>query len=268
MLFVKRNLFRDIHVGAETVKFKLNSSLDLSEKRGKMLKGKIAIVTGGSKGIGKGIADKLSKEGAKVIVLDLEKAKTKYSVICDVSKFDEVQKVILDIGKKFGRIDILVNNAGIYPFQNLREMNEKDWDRAIDIDLKSVFNCSKAVLGFMGKGGKIVNISSIAGSRVGFSGLTHYCSAKAGIIGFTRAAALELASKGINVNAIAPGLIITPGVLKGLDKKGIEGTIGMVPLKRAGQPEDIANAAAFLASSDADYITGETIVVDGGWTTS
>ena len=113
-----------------------------------------------------------------------------------------------------------------------------------------------------------MNITSIAGSRIGFSGLTHYCAAKSGIVGFTRAAALELAPKKINVNAIAPGLIITPGVTSGLDKKGIESTVGMVPLKRAGQPEDIADAAVFLASSGADYITGETIAVDGGWTVS
>ncbi|MBS3088929.1 SDR family oxidoreductase [Candidatus Pacearchaeota archaeon] len=233
-----------------------------------MLKGKIAIVTGGAKGIGKSIADKLIKEGAKVVVLDIEKAKTKYSEICDVSKFDDVQKIISRVGKKFGRIDILVNNAGIYPFQNLAEMAEEEWDRVIDIDLKSVFNCTRAVLDFMKKGGKIVNITSIAGSRIGFSGLTHYCAAKSGIVGFTRAAALELAPKKINVNAIAPGLIITPGVTSGLDKKGIESTVGMVPLKRAGQPEDIADAAVFLASSGADYITGETIAVDGGWTVS
>ena len=230
-----------------------------------MLKGKVAIVTGGTKGIGKGIADKFASLGAKVVVSARNKEKTKhYFVRCDVSKFDDAQNLAKETIKKYKKIDILVNNAGIYPFVEFKNMTEEQWDQVIDVNLKGVFNCTKAVVPYMMKRkyGNIVNISSIAGSKIGFPNLIHYCAAKAGIVGFTRAAALEFAPYKIDVNAIAPGAIITPGTKGVLSDKMVQA----IPEKRAGKPVDIANAAAFLASDDSDYITGQLIVVDGGWT--
>lgn len=234
-----------------------------------MLKEKVAIVTGGTKGIGKGIADALAKNGAKVVVCARTVEKTKhYFVKCDVSKFTDVQNLVNETIKKFKRIDILVNNAGIYPFKNLSEMTEGEWDRVINVDLKSVFNCTKAVLPYLMKQkcGKIVSITSIAGHDVGFPGLTHYCAAKSGIVGFTKAAALELAPFKINVNAVAPGVILTPGVKEGTSQKQINSLIRTIPEGRAGNPADIADTVVFLCSDSSSYITGQTIVVDGGFT--
>lgn len=234
-----------------------------------MLNGKVAIVTGGTKGIGKGIADMLSKNRAKVVVCARTEEKTKYLFVkCDVSNFNDVQKLVNETIKKFKKIDFLVNNAGIYPFKSLNEMNEEDWDKVINIDLKSVFLCTKAVLPYMMKQkyGKIVNITSIAGYEVGFPGLAHYCAAKAGIVGFTKAAALELAPFKINVNAVAPGVILTPGVKEGTDKKQIDSLVRAIPEKRTGKPADIADTVVFLCSDSSSYITGQTIVVDGGFT--
>jgi len=227
------------------------------------LKGKTAIVTGGSKGIGKGIVERLEKEGCKVIIFDIS-GKGKNFVKCDVSDFDNVKVAVQETVNKFKKIDILVNNAGIYPFTNLKAMSEKEWDKVIDVNLKGIFNCCKNALPFMKKG-KIVNVASVAGTRMGFQGLTHYCATKSGIEGFTRALALELAPE-INVNVVAPGIIETPGTISGLGKKGVKEMAKNVPLKRAGKPKDIASAVKFLVSSDADYITGQTLVVDGGWT--
>lgn len=234
-----------------------------------MLKGKVAIVTGGTKGIGKGIADVLAEHGAKVVVCARTEEKTKhYFVKCDVSDFNDVQNLIKETIKKFKRIDLLVNNAGIYPFKILSEMSEEEWDKIIDIDLKSVFLCTKAVLPYMTKqkSGKIVSITSIAGHEVGFPGLTHYCAAKAGIVGFTKAAALELAPFKINVNAVAPGVILTPGTKEGTGKKQMDSLIRTIPEKRMGKPADIAETVTFLCSDASSYITGQTIVVDGGFT--
>lgn len=234
-----------------------------------MLKGKIAIVTGGTKGIGKGIADKLNEYGAKVVVSARHKEKTKhYFVKCDVSSFKDAQNLINETVKKFKKIDILVNNAGIYPFVPLKDMTEEQWDQVINTNLKGVFNCTKAAIPHMMKRnyGKIVNIASIAGVSVGFPNLAHYCASKAGIMGFTRAAALELAAYKINVNAIAPGAILTPGTSHGLDKETISHLLQAIPERRMGKPVDIAETAAFLVSDSSVYITGQTIVVDGGYT--
>jgi 3-oxoacyl-[acyl-carrier protein] reductase len=233
-----------------------------------MLEGKVAIVTGGTKGIGRGIADTLSKAGAEVIVCSRTKTPCPHHFIkCDVAKFSNVQRMIKEVIKKFKRIDILVNNAGIYPSQPLEKMTEKDWDTLMAIDLKSIFNCTKSALPFLKKqGGKIINITSIAGHEVGFPNLTHYCAAKAGIVGFTKAAALELAPFKINVNAVAPGVILTPGTRTDTSKKQMDALIRAIPEKRAGLPADIAATVAFLASPASDYITGQTIVVDGGFT--
>ncbi|MDP2860814.1 MAG: SDR family NAD(P)-dependent oxidoreductase, partial [bacterium] len=155
--------------------------------------------------------------------------------------------------------------AGIFPFKPFLELSESDWDKVIDINLKSVFLCSQAAAKVMKEGSKIVSISSIA-SLVGFENLTHYCASKGGINGLVRALALELAPKKINVNAIAPGLIDTPGVDAGLNDEAKKQMLTMIPWNRMGLPEDIANAVVFLASPQSDYITGQVIVVDGGWT--
>lgn len=241
-----------------------------------LLKGKVAVVTGARQGIGYGIAEALAKEGCNVVLGDIdlkgceaaakkiEKMKVKaLAVRCDVSSKSDVDNMISSTVKKFGKVDILVNNAGIFPFVNISEMKESDWDRVIGINLKGVFLCSQAAAKAMKKGGKIISISSIA-SLIGFQGLTHYCASKGGINGFTRALALELAPRKINVNAVAPGAIDTPGAAS--DEKTRKQTIMGIPLGRTGRPEDIANAAVFLASEKSDYITGQVIVVDGGWT--
>jgi 3-oxoacyl-[acyl-carrier protein] reductase len=244
------------------------------------LKNKVAIVTGAGQGIGREVALSLAKEGAKVVVSDItekindvvkEIEKIGYQALAiktDVSNRKETEKMVKETVKKFGRIDILVNNAGIYPFKNLLDMKEEDWDKVLNINLKGVFNCTKAVVPKLieQKYGKIISIASIAGFRVGYVGLTHYCASKAGIVGFTKAAALELAQYGINMNAIASGAIETPTVKASMDEKSKKAFEQMVPMRRYGQPIDIANLVVFLASDESSYITGECIVVDGGLT--
>jgi NAD(P)-dependent dehydrogenase (short-subunit alcohol dehydrogenase family) len=243
-----------------------------------LLKDKVAIVTGAKQGIGLGIAMALAKEGCNVVVSDLEQSGCESAVIeieklgvkalavsCDVSQKDQVDHLVSETISKFGKLDILVNNAGIFPFKPFMDLSESDWDKVIDVNLKSVFLCSQASAKVMPDGGKIVNISSIA-SLVGFEGLTHYCASKGGVNGLTRTLALELASRKINVNAVAPGAIESPGATGAMTDEMKQGTIGAIPLKRFGVPEDIAQSVIFLASNNADYITGQVIVVDGGWT--
>jgi NAD(P)-dependent dehydrogenase (short-subunit alcohol dehydrogenase family) len=240
-----------------------------------MLQNKVAIVTGSGQGIGLGVALVLAKEGCHVVVSDLNPETSKkasaeiqklgvksISVACDVSKKTEVDRLIDATIKEFGQIDILVNNAGIYPYKPFLEMTENDWDRVLDVNLKSVFLCSQAASKVMKPGSKIVSISSIA-SFVGFPNLTHYCASKGGINSFTRALALELATKKINVNAVAPGAIETPGASMNEETK--KATLPLIPAGRIGTPIDIGRAVAFLASDYADYITGQILAVDGGW---
>ena len=164
----------------------------------------------------------------------------------------------------FGGLDILVNNAGIYPFKSFTEITENDWDRVLSVNLKSVFLCSQKSLEIMSNGGSIINISSIA-SLVGFNSLTHYCASKGAVNSMIRALALEVADRKIRVNAVAPGSIETPGA-NNPDENIKKQTISMIPLARMGQAEDIAGAVVFLASDLSSYITGQVIVVDGGWT--
>src|SRR3989338_2559022 len=215
-----------------------------------ILKNKVAIVTGAKQGIGYGIALALAKEGCKVVVSDLsqkdceataEKIKKEgiksLAVSCDVSKKSEANNLITKTIKEFGRLDILVNNAGIFPFVPFLDMKEADWDKVIDTNLKSIFLCSQAAIKKMKAGSKIVNISSIA-SFIGFEGLTHYCTSKGGINALVRALALELAPKKINVNAVAPGAINTPGAAGVMTKKEKDQTIAIIPAKRFGLPED------------------------------
>lgn len=242
------------------------------------LKGKIALVTGASRGIGREIALKLSKEGsdiaffysnneekAKSVVRELEGNGVKaMGLKVDVSKESQVTDAVEKIEKEFGAIDILVNNAGITRDNLLIRMSEKDWIDVMDINLKGTFLTTKAVARKMMKKryGKIINISSIVGVG-GNVGQGNYSASKAGIIGFTKSMAQELASRGIRVNAVAPGFIETDmtDILKEEVKTEM---LKKIPLKHLGKPEDIANLVVFLASSKADYITGQVININGG----
>jgi len=247
------------------------------------LKNKTALVTGASKGIGRGIALALAKEGYNLVIADIDQAALSavageinasgvkvLPVKCDVSRQSEVDKMMKKITAEFGKLDILVNNAGIYPFMPFMKMTEADWDRVMSVNLKSVFLCSQAAAKIMPEGGRIIDISSVA-AFIGFSGLVHYCASKGGINAMIRALALELAEKKITVNAVAPGAINTPGASqpdqpRAAAEESRKQTIAMIPLARMGEPEDIAEAVVFLASDKASYITGQTIIVDGGWT--
>ena len=242
-----------------------------------MLKNKTVIVTGAGQGIGRGIALALAKEGANVAAADINEENCQktakeikglgvksLAVKCDVSNAGEVNDMVEAVEKEFGGLDIMVNNAGIFPFVAFEKMTGSDWDKVINVNLKSVFLCSKAASGKMKEGGRIITITSIA-AEVGFEGLAHYCASKGGITAFTRALALELAPKKITVNAIAPGAIDTPGA-SGANEEAVKQTVAAVPLGRMGKPEDIGNAAVFLASDKSDYITGQVITVDGGYT--
>ncbi len=242
------------------------------------LKGKVALVTGAGRGIGKEIAQTLARAGADVIVTDvadtvfeaakeLEKLGVKSLAIkCDVSNPKEVENTKNKTSEKFQKVDILVNNAGIYPQKPFLEMTEADWDRVIRVNLYGVFYMTKVFLPDMvnRKYGKIVNLSSISGPVDVFPNLVHYSSSKAGITGFTKALALEVAQFGINVNAIAPGPIDV-GMMQATEAMYAM-TIRMIPIGRMGKPSDIANLAAFLVSDESNFITGQTIVSDGGYT--
>ena len=242
------------------------------------LNNKVAIVTGAGQGIGRGIALALAKAGAKVTVADLnlknaqqvsdeisQEGGQALAIKCDVAKKTEVEQMIQATLKKFGSLNILVNNAGIFPFVNFSDMKENDWDKVMNVNLKGIFYTSQAALKIMPENSRIINISSIA-SLVGFAGLTHYCASKGAINSLVRALALETAVKKITVNAVAPGAIATPGASTAMTEEAKKQTTAQIPLARFGQPEDIASAVVFLASDEASYITGQTIVVDGGWT--
>lgn len=244
----------------------------------KELSGRIAVVTGGSRGIGKAIALELAENGANVVINYSKDSKGAQEVAenirnkgidcltikANVSFASEVENMVETIIEKYGRIDILVNNAGITRDSLLARMKEKDWDDVIDINLKGVYNCTKSVVKIMMKQrwGRVVNISSVVGIT-GNPGQTNYSAAKAGIIGFTKSCARELASRGITVNAVAPGFIRTDMTdkLRNEIKKELESKI---PVGRLGKPEDVAHTVLFLVSSKADYITGQVINVDGG----
>ncbi len=243
------------------------------------LNGKVAIVTGAGQGIGREIALRLAASGARVALIDitdkifdvLREIKGRggdgLAIKCDVSSWDDAHKAVSQVLEKFSRIDILVNNAGIYPFKPFVEMSEQDWDRVINVNLRGVFNFTRAVLPKMIEqgSGKIINIASIAGPIVGFINLVHYSASKAGIIGFTKSLALEVAQYGINVNAISPGPIETPGT-KTLNEGLYEQIRRAIPLGRWGKPEDVANLVIFLASDKSSFITGQNIIIDGGYT--
>ena len=239
-------------------------------------KDKVVVVTGGAQGIGKQIAFQFAKEKAKLVLFDvneavLEATKNELSqytevVIAkvDVTNLANVEENINKIVDKLGRVDILVNNAGITRDNLMLRLSESDWDQVISVNLKGTFNCSKIVSRIMLKqrAGKIVNISSVIGV-MGNAGQVNYAASKAGVIGVTKSLAKELGSRSITVNAVAPGYIKTAMTDK-LDQKYTDLLLQRIPLGRMGLPADVAKAVTFLASSDADYITGQVLVVDGG----
>ncbi len=243
-----------------------------------LLDGKSALVTGASRGIGRAIALKLASEGAKValnyagntakaeaVKAEIEAAGgTALLVQADVSDAAQVDTMVKTVADAFGRIDILVNNAGITRDGLLMRMKEEDFDAVLNTNLKGVFHCTKAVSRLMMKQryGRIVNMASVVG-LMGNAGQTNYAAAKAGVIGFSKSAARELAARGITVNTVAPGCINTD-MTAVLPDKVKEGMLANIPLNRIGEPEDVANAVLFLVSDLAAYITGQNVDVDGG----
>ena len=243
-----------------------------------LLDGKCALVTGASRGIGRAIALKLAEEGAKVAInyagnvkaaeevkaVIEEKGGTALLVQADVSDSEAAESMVASVVENFGTVDILVNNAGITRDGLFARMKEADFDAVIDTNLKGVFHCTKAVTKCMMKqrSGRIVNMASVVG-LIGNAGQANYSAAKAGVIGFTKSVAKELAGRGITVNSVAPGFIETD-MTAVLSDKVKESMAAGIPLKRAGKPEDVANAVLFLVSESASYITGQVINVDGG----
>lgn len=234
-------------------------------------KDKVILITGGSRGIGKAMAFSFADAGGKVIVTyknaideELFKSKGIESQKCDVADLKSVQTLTDQIVKDHGKIDILINNAGITKDGLLMRMSEQDWDDVMNTNLKGVFNMTKSVSRHMmgKKYGKIINITSISGI-IGNPGQANYSSSKAGLIGFTKAVAKELASRNININAIAPGFIETEMTDKLTDEVK-QNYLSSIPLKKFGSGDDVSKAAMFLASDDSSYITGQTICVDGG----
>ena len=239
------------------------------------IEGRIAVVTGGGRGIGLAIARSLAEGGAKVAVVDVDEAGSRTAAEslpgeghrgykADVTKADEVQAVFKAVEEEVGPISILVNNAGITRDNLLLRMSEEEWDQVLSVNLKGAFNTTKAVARRMMKRreGSIVNIASVIG-RMGNAGQANYAASKAGLIGFTKSVAREFASRGVRCNAIAPGFIQTEMTAK-LSEDVVEGLKQQIPLGTLGEPEDIARVARFLAGPGAAYITGQTIGVDGG----
>lgn len=242
------------------------------------LNGKVALVTGGSRGIGRSIVLQLVESGAAVaftyrsrkeeadglVAEVLSKGGKAVTIQSDAANTAQSNDVVQSVIKDFGRLDILVNNAGVTKDGLLMRMSEQDWDDVITTNLKSVFNFTKAACRqMMGQqSGKIINISSVVG-LIGNAGQSNYVASKAGVVGFTKSMAKELASRNIQVNAIAPGFIETDMTEK-LNEKQKEGILGIIPMKRMAKPEEVAKVVCFLASEDAGYITGQTICVDGG----
>ena len=247
----------------------------------KLLENKSAIITGATRGIGRGIAVEFAKQGANVAFTysssveaanELETELKAFGVFAkgyqsNAANFDAAQELAKEVLAEFGTIDILVNNAGITKDNLLMRISEDDFDKVIEVNLKSVFNLTKAVIRPMMKqrAGSIINMSSVVGLK-GNAGQTNYAVSKAGIVGFSKSVALELGSRNVRSNVIAPGFIETE-MTDNLDEKVVQGWRDSIPLKRGGSPQDIANACVFLASDMSSYITGQTLSVDGGMLT-
>ncbi|MBW1888207.1 MAG: 3-oxoacyl-[acyl-carrier-protein] reductase [Deltaproteobacteria bacterium] len=240
---------------------------------------KVVVITGGSKGLGRAMALKFAEDKAHIIIVHYDPDESASSETLgilaqkgvkaesrkiDVSSFVDVEELFKDIISGFGKVDVLINNAGITKDTILMRMSEDDWDMVLNVNLKSVFNCTKAVIRSMVKqrGGRIVNISSVAG-QVGNAGQGNYAASKAGILGFTKTIAREVGIRGITVNAVAPGFIETE-MTASLSDQVKESYLHQIPLGKAGRPEDVAEAVYWLCSDAAGYITGQTIHVNGG----
>ncbi len=260
---------------ARSMERSLTELLDLSEQT--------AIVTGGAMGIGLGIAERLHEAGANVVLADLDDAAAEQAAAAlnerradsalaqhtDVADAASVLGLVDATVDRFGGIDILVNNAGIFPFVPLAQMSEADFTKVIDVNLRGVFLCTKTVSERMveqGRGGRIVNVTSIDAIHPSMVGLAHYDASKHGVWGFTKNVALELAPHGIHVNAIAPGGVLTPGVetAQAGSADAVDAATAAIPLGRLADPDEIGRVAVFLASGLASYMTGSQVVVDGG----
>lgn len=241
------------------------------------LENRVAIIIGAAQGIGAGIAERFVEEGAIVAIGDMNEDAGLLTANrlggqillfqrTDVSKEDEVQSLVSATIKRFGRVDVLVQNAGIYPVSLIESTTAAQWEHIFGVNLRGTFFAAKACVPAMKSngGGRMVFTSSITGPRVACPGVGAYAASKAGINGFIRAAALEFARYGITVNGVEPGNILTEGITAGRSTAFVEGMAKAIPLGRLGTPKDVANAALFLASDDAAYITGTTIIVDGG----
>lgn len=241
------------------------------------LNNKVAIVTGSSRGIGKSIAEKLVYQGCKVVILsrkikELNKVKEQINsdnilcYACNTTNQSEFKEIVQEVYDKWGSVDILINNAGITRDKLLLRLNEDDWDKVINVNLKGYYNTIKIVSRYMlkNRSGKIVNISSVIG-QIGNSGQSNYAASKAGVEGMTRALAVELGVKNININCVAPGYIQTEMTEK-LDKNIIDDMKNNTPLKKLGSSVDVANLVCFLSSELSSYITGQVINIDGGMT--
>lgn len=240
------------------------------------LKDKVAVITGGSRGMGKAIAQRFLEEGAVVIITatkedklretaeELSKMGSIEGVVMNVSKFDDVQRIMGGIIEKFGHVDILVNNAGITADSQLANMTEAQFDSVIEVNLKGVFNCSRAVVGHMieREYGRIINITSVTAHNGNF-GQTNYTAAKAGVMAMTQTWAKELGKKGITVNAVAPGYTLTE-MVEAVPEKVLEKIKEKTPVKRLGKPEEIAAACTYLSSEEAGFVTGTVLKIDGG----
>jgi 3-oxoacyl-[acyl-carrier protein] reductase len=240
------------------------------------LQNRVALVVGAARGIGEGIAQRFVEEGAKVVIADTETAAGEATakrlggrfVETDISRKDHAERAVGEALSAFGGLDILVQNAGIYPWTLIENTSPEEWDKVLGVNLRGTFLAATAALPHMKerKAGRMIFTSSITGPRVTSPGHGHYSASKAGINGFIKSAALEFSGYGITVNGIEPGNILTEGMKMHRSAAFIQSMEEAVPLGRLGTPRDIANAALFLASDDAAYITGTTIVVDGGQT--
>lgn len=243
-----------------------------------MFKDKVILITGASQGIGRAIALKFASLGGQIALNDIQSQEEKLKSVkeeiekqsvraeyffADVSKLENVEKMVQEINKEFGRLDVLVNNAGICADRTLAKMTKEEWQKVIDIDLTGVFNCSKAALPLLIQSqGKIISLSSLVGQRGNF-GQANYAAAKAGIIGFTKSLAKEVGKLGVRVNAVAPGFIESR-LTETVPQEVKQAVLRLTSLGRFGKPEEVANLIAFLASDEAAFITGEVVNIDGG----